>query len=155
MNTIEAAYAAFSEERFPLPTEEQVAALERRIGVTFPADYRKYVLEFNGGYFTEPDIIPPSNGCPVDGLTEMHGIGASHPAAELASKADLAIFDDNDPPQIVPVGYTMTGSLILLVTHPEGRGCIIYKKAFSDESFLLATGIEEFFGLLRVPAEGL
>jgi len=90
--------------------------------------------------------------CPLDRLAFMSGIGATHSVAELASEADLALFDDNDPPQILPIGYTLMGNLIFLVTHPEDRGCIALKKAFSDEVYPLAEGIEEFFGLLREPS---
>lgn len=149
--TIDYAYAAFCEERFPLPTEEQVAALERRMGVAFPADYRDFLIEYNGGLFTEPSIVPPDDDCPVDGLTFLNGIAATHPTAELATPAELGTFDDNDPPQIVPIGYTLMGNLIFLVTHPDDRGWIGLKKAWSDQSFFLADGIEDFFGLLTEP----
>jgi hypothetical protein len=81
----------------------------------------------------------------------MNGIGATHPTAELASEEDLAMFDDNEPPQILPIGYTFMGNLIFLVTHPEDRGWIGLTRAFSDQSFFLAEGIEEFFGLLHEP----
>lgn len=154
MKTIEAAYDQFCEERFPAPTEKQVADLEQRIGISLPEDYREFVLAFNGGFFAEPWIVPPSEECPLeDSLRAMNGIGATHPTAELASEGDLALFDDNDPPQILPIGDTVMGNLILLITHPEDRGCIVLKKAFSDESFFLAEGIEEFFGLLRQPPD--
>lgn len=52
---------------------------------------------------------------------------------------------------ILPVGYTLRGNLTFRVTHPEYRGGIGLKKAFSDQSFFLAVGVEEFFGLLREP----
>src|SRR5262249_30399636 len=151
MKSIEVAYRAFCEERFPLPSEEQVADLEQRLGVLLPLDYRQYLLEYNGGFFTEPDIVSPVKDCPLDRLRHMYRIGATHPTAELASEADLALFDDNDPLEVLPIGYTLMGNLILLITHPEDRGCIVMKKAFSDESFYLAGGIEEFFTLLREP----
>lgn len=154
MQSIEYAYNSFCEERFPLPTEKQVSDLEQRIGVTLPNDYREFLLEFNGGVFSEPDILPPSDDCPSDCLTFMHGIGSTlEDVAELASNLDLALFDDNDPVQILPIGSTMMGNLILLGTHPDDRGCIYLKKAFSDSSFLLAEGIEEFFELLREPSD--
>ena len=153
MGTISRAYDSFCTEQFPLPTQKQVAHLEKRIGVTFPKSYRAYILGFNGGYFSEPRIAPPTADCPIDRLTFMHGIGASDRTAELASSEELAIFDDNDPPQVIPIGYTLMGNLILIVTHPEGRGSIVLKKAFSDESFLLAEDIEEFFNLLHKAPE--
>ena len=80
----------------------------------------------------------------------MHGIGASHPTAELARENDLALFDNNEPPEIVPIGRSPTGNLLLLITHPDGRGQILLKEAYGG-SFFLAEGINEFFELLREP----
>ena len=148
MNIIQNAYHQFNTERFPLPTEQQVVELEGRIGVTFPDDYRAYLLTYNGGYFCEPDIVSPMGECPVEGLRLMHGIGAAHVEAELGKARDLALFDDNKPPQVVPIGRSDMGSLVLLVAHPEERGSILFKKAFGD-AFFLASGIREFFELLR------
>ncbi len=148
MSIIDDAYRRFCQERFPLPTEEQVAELERRIGCTLPADYRQFILNYNGGYFREPEIEPTVDACPVDLLTYLHGIGAAHPEAELATKYQMSIFEENDPPEIVPIGETPMGSLILLIVHEDGYGEICFKEAFGDFYFL-ADGIEEFFSLLR------
>jgi hypothetical protein len=151
MTTIELAYRRFSRKRFPLPTETQVLALEQRIQVTFPDDYRDFLLKYNGGYFTEPEIRPVSEGCPQEALTFMHGLTASHNEAELGRQSDLSLFDNNFPPEIVPIGCTPLGSLIILDTAPvEERGAIYFKQAFGD-FYYLADGIEEFFGLLREP----
>jgi len=150
MTAIEDAYRKFSTERFPLPSESQLDELEQRIGVTFAEDYRRFLLEFNGGYFSEPEIFAVTEGCPQDGLTCLHGIGASHRDAELARPSRLALFDDNDPPQIVPIGHTGMGGLIILITRPEGRGEILLKQAYGD-FYYLTDGIEGFFELLRDP----
>ena len=148
MTVIEAAYRSFCTKRFPLPTEKQVADLERRIGVALPEDYRHFILEYNGGWFGRyPDINPPTEGGPLHSLNSLFGIGASHPSAELASEFYLVLFDDNYPVEVLPIGDTPLGGLILLITHPENRGCIMLKVAFGD-SYFLAHGIEEFFGLL-------
>lgn len=153
MMSIEYAYSRFSSERFGLPSESQLHDLEQRIGVTFPEDYRRFVLEFNGGYFNKPEIIPVSADCPQEELAFLNGIGASHWEAELGAPPTLALFDDNDPPQIVPVGETEMGGLIILITRAEGRGQIFLKQAFGD-FYYLADGIEPFFGLLREPTWG-
>lgn len=68
-DAIATAYQRFGRGRFPLPSEQQVAELEQRIGITFPEDYRQFLLQHNGGYFTEPDIIPPDAGSPPGRLT--------------------------------------------------------------------------------------
>ena len=81
----------------------------------------------------------------------MCGIGASHDEADLARPSDLHLFDDNDPPKIMPIGCTPLGSLIILDTAPgEGRGTVYFKQAFGD-FYYLADGIEDFFALLREP----
>jgi hypothetical protein len=153
MNAIDLAYRAFCIKHFPLPSEKDVADLESRIGIHLPPDYRDYIFHYNGGRFNEPDIVAPIQDCPTDSLTSMRGIKATNPLYELASNSDLALFTDNTPPQILPIGYTSMGNLIFVVTHPEDRGYIGMKIAFHDESYLLASGIEEFFGLLRPPPD--
>lgn len=152
MDNIERAYNRFIDKRFPATNEQEISDLEKRIRVNFPEDYREYLLRYNGGYFSEPIITPVVEGCPQDRLTFMNGIRATHKSAELGRKEDLAIFNDNDPPQIVPIGYTLMGGLILLVTYPDPEefGCVVLKKAFG-ESYGLATSIDKFFGLLREP----
>jgi len=149
MTTIENAYRRFSRVRFPLPTEEQLADLEERINIVFPDDYRQFILNFNGGYFHEPTIASLREGCPQAFLTYLSGIGASNEESELGRSFDLSLFDDNDPPKIVPIGGTPIGGLIVLDTAPgEGRGEIYYKQPFGDFYFL-ASSIEEFFTVLR------
>ncbi len=150
MDIIEFAYRRFCTERFPLPAESDIQRVESRIGVPLPHDYRWFLTKFNGGIFSEPRILPLTEDCPVDRLTFLHGIGAGYPDAELASDHDLALFDDNDPAQVLPVGYTITGGLILLTTHVEERGSILLKVAFGG-SFYLCGGIRDFFVLLSEP----
>lgn len=153
MNAIELGYQKYCTDRFPQPTAAEIAELEGRLGVELPADYREFLLQYNGGNFNEPDIVPPEDDCPLDCLNCLWGIGATHESAELASPDKLVIFDDNFPCQILPIGYTLMGNMIILITHPEDNGCIALKKAFSDDTFFLAEGIEGFFELLREPLE--
>ena len=139
----------------PYPRRVQVAELEQRIGVRFPDDYRRFLLGFNGGYFKEPEITPVGEGCPLDTLEILFGIGASHWEAELCTTATMGSFDDNSPPKIVPIGRTGMGGLIILDDAPgEGRGSIFLKKAFGDFYFLVEE-LEAFFALLRRTDLGL
>jgi hypothetical protein len=157
MNNILYAYHSFCEERFPVPTADDVSALENRLGISLPLDYREYLLEYNGGIFTEPRIVPPSEDCPLDRLTVMAGVCTPHEFAELCSPGGFtpAIFDDNDPPQILPIGGTMMGNLLYMNVYSEDeeRGWIGIKLAFSDRCYYLASGIEGFFGLLSESPE--
>jgi hypothetical protein len=147
MISIDDAYGEFAIRRFPLPSEEQVAKLERELAIQFPPDFRRYLLEFNGGYFSEPKIEAGDFEAKGDGLTCLHGINSGHWDSELAAPHLLDLFEGNDPRIVLPVGHTC-GGLIILSTGDEGRGEIHLKKAF-DGFYYLANGIEEFFGLLR------
>jgi SMI1-KNR4 cell-wall len=156
-DTIETVYKQFCRERFPLPSESQVAAIEIRLRILLPPDYRRYLLSYNGGIFSEPRIESLTKECPSDRLTIMGGIGATHAFAELAPSMGggltPAIFDDNDPPQLLPIGDTMMGNLILIHSQPhaEDWGRISLKTGFSDKIHFLADGIEGFFDLLSEP----
>lgn len=150
-SAIEYAYNRYCSERFPLPTELRVRAIEREIRVTLPVDYREFLLQYNGGMFEsddENDIQPMEPGMPQTSLRVLYGIGASHPSYELSEPAHTAIFDGNDPPKLLPIGATLTGGLFILNLWPENYGEILFKKEWGD-FYYLADGIEEFFGLLR------
>lgn len=140
------AYESFCETRFPLPSEADVTALEQRIGVTLPDDYRRYLLEYNGGFFDDALIPQHGEDRPLTELETMNGIGAADECAELGLRQDILLFDDNEPPQILPIGRTLGNYLILLVTHPDENGSILLRTF--TESFWLADGIEDFFALL-------
>jgi hypothetical protein len=147
---IDAVYQTFPIERFALPTEEQVAALESRLKVKLPQHFRDFMLLYNGGGFAEPYpfMAPPQKECPVDRLTALWGIGASYRFAELGHDVDL--FDDNDPPIVLPIGGTQMNNLLYLVTaDAEDRGSVCLKLAGNWTSFVLADTMDEFFGLLR------
>jgi hypothetical protein len=132
-----------------------VARLERDLGLVLPPDYREYLMEFNGGCFSEPIIDPPSNACPKDRLTVMAGINATERFARLGAPGVFtpATFEDNDPPQLLPIGYTMMGNLIFLVVAVDADdwGAIGMKLASSDTVFALGVGVSEFFGRLTEP----
>ena len=148
--TIRAIYDAFPARRFELPSEVQVLELERRLQIPLPGHYRQFILEFNGGCFGPPYpfISPVHDNAPLENLTDLWGIGASYPHAELGH--DTINFDDNDPPIILPIGYTERGSLLYLVTEDApDYGSICLKLAFCWTVYVIADTMEEFFGLLR------
>jgi hypothetical protein len=154
MSAFEHVYQTFATERFPLPTVKQLDERETRIGVRFPEDYRRFILKYNGGFFNEPEIVTETEGAGGCSLRFLHGIGATHVTAELGDASAIELFEENDPPQIVPIGETGMGGLILLVTSQEDDdGVIVLKKPFGD-FFHLASNIAEFFELIRVPSWG-
>jgi hypothetical protein len=123
------------------------------MNVELPRDYVRYLLEYNGGWFTEPSIVTEEIKIDFDRLTVMFGIGASHLTAELADEGRINIWDDNDPPQMLPIGYTLRGNFIVMFVVPgdDDYGEIALKTPQS--SYFLASSISEFFETLQTPPE--
>jgi hypothetical protein len=146
---IDTVYGEWCTKRFALPTIQAVDDLQQGIDVRFPDEFLDYVLRYNGGWFAPLAIRKNADRESLGELECMYGIGASHPYSELGRVADLSIFDDNDPVQILPIGRTSGNYLLLMVVDAAGAdyGNIILR-TFS-ESFLVATGIYEFFEQLH------
>jgi hypothetical protein len=56
MTVIDDVFAHLVTERFPLPTEKDVENLEARIKCRSPENYRQFLLDYNGGFFNDPEI---------------------------------------------------------------------------------------------------
>ena len=157
MPTIAEVYEHRCETRFPLPTESEIRLLEWRLKMRFPSHYRDYLLSYNGGFFSNAAIVFPE---PItvtwrDGevtrteniMDQMWGPHSTHPCAELGKRSDITLFDDNDPIQLLPIGYTNTGNLLLLDMLSGHEGEILIK--FCDEgAYPIADNIDEFFDLI-------
>lgn len=149
MTIIDDVYARLATKRFPLPTESDVADLEKRTKCRFPEDYRQFLLEYNGGYFNDPEIEQVGEGFPRESLLNLFGIRASHEEAELGLPRRTDLFDDNDPPKILPIGLTGTGGFIILDVAPgDGKGNIFLKVAWGD-FYYLCESIDDFWALLK------
>lgn len=163
MDAIVNAYDRYCTTRFPLPTEHEVAALEERLQVDLPDDYRDYLLCYNGGFFSDAKIVLPEpitvewrDGLvthTVDGLTNMRGLHPSLPFAELGKPMDLGFFEENGPFHLLPIGYTSVGCMVLLDLAPGYTGNILLKFP-SAGAYTVAEGIVDFFGLIERGPQG-
>ncbi|HWL10594.1 MAG TPA: SMI1/KNR4 family protein [Planctomicrobium sp.] len=158
MNAIEFAYAQFCEKRFlPLPEEKDLQNLEERLGCILPAHFREFVLQYNGGRFSDPYIDLPSIGSPMeDGLNVIYGFNASHKSYELGNSVRVSIFNDGDHVEVLPIGDTPVGNAILLDvdSRAETYGSIWFKatddhRHYPGEWLIVGETMEEFFGLLK------
>lgn len=154
MSTIADAYRAYCSERFSLPSEADITALEERIQIKFPPEYRSYLMEYNGGVFARPLIAVAENPDLVDQLRAMKGIHAPHDIAELCRPRDLALFDQDKPIEVISIGYTAMNYLVTLIVdlEREDYGCV-FLKTFTEWYFLAET-LSDFFALLHGPWQG-
>jgi hypothetical protein len=150
---IEGRYEKYCDHRYPLASESAIENFERRLGVPLPPHYRDYLLTFNGGYFNDPIVGDEDSDWPSFSVSTLYGLGSEGKGADLARPANLNLFTNNDPFQILPIGCTPGGFLILLVTDPDGDdyGDILLKTF--DETYFVANSMHEFFEQMRGPYE--
>jgi hypothetical protein len=150
MSIIDHAYSRWCDNRFATPTEQDILDLEERISARLPDHYREFLLGWNGGIFKEPRIIGGQEDHPVESLVYLSGIHASVQIAELGNKRDLALFDDNEPPIIMPIGATRTGCLLMITTVTgETDDGVVFLRTIGQENFYLCDSMVEFFLLLN------
>ncbi len=161
MSTVKDVYARCCTTRFPLPNESEIESLESRLEMRFPDRYRKYLLSYNGGFFSNAVIVFPE---PItvqwrdgevthkqDIMEQMYGLHSAHPYAEIGRESDINLFDDNKPIQLLPVGRTIMGSLLLLDMLQGHEGEILIKFP-SEGAYPIADNIDELFDLIEPQA---
>ena len=142
----------YSKTSFPSASSGAISELENKIGVQLPATYRDYLLKFNGGFFVDPTIVEDTSiDRPEDGLTYLRGISATHDSAELGSRQSLALYDDNDPVCVLPIGGTIMGNLLLMYVEYGADDYGTIALATPDDAYFLADNILEFFSLITDP----
>jgi hypothetical protein len=139
---------------------DEVARLQKTLGVTFPGEYRDFLLQFNGGYFKRPVLFFVPNterfsegvgiaafmGHPVD-RAEQDGIvwNARHLTDRLPAEY-LAIADCNSE-DLVLLKYSERGSRFEGVWLWDGPG--FWCPEQGDNIHWLADSFHEFLSMLQ------
>ena len=152
--SIERAYLKWCKQRFPLPGEQEISDLERRISAHFPKHFRDFLLEWNGGLFTWPNIIIGEDDHSVGSLKYLSGVHVPVDFAELGRAFDLSLFEDNNPPIILPIGRTTANDLIMLnVDLGDEDDGAVFLRTTDQNTIRLGATMDEFFSLLREDAD--
>lgn len=93
-------------------TLEQIEQFELGHNVRFTKQYKKFLLEFNGG-FAVPNIFKISNEQGESVLNVFYGIGDMYDNLEDF----LDIYDDRLPKGFIPIADDSNGNLICLGTN--------------------------------------
>ena len=97
--------------RGPQVEEADVAAFEQRIGLTLPDDYRRFLLEVNGGDPTDENT--QISHLFISGLLSL--ADKAHESRDLETCADWARWVLPHP-DLLLIGYTASGMLLLAHT---------------------------------------
>lgn len=153
-NVIRAVYDRYCTQRFALPTEQRLCEVEAVIGARFPEEFREFILQFNGGVFDNALAIPrsPISAKWRDGIAVHHDLsieilcGIDAPF-KLGGPSDYAMFENNVPLKLPPIGYAEEGTLVLGIS-ADVRGSIFIKMTY-DVPIEICTSIFELFDLMR------
>lgn len=115
-------HVTISGSRSPL-READLRALEQRLGITLPLEYRNFLLQHNGGHPT-PNVFSIA-ACPIDDqgvLTQMLSI--SDGEETLLNYVDM--YADRIPPNLLPIGFDPGSNLICISVSGADRGNVYF-----------------------------
>ena len=111
------------ERRGPSVNDGAIVAFETALGHALPDDYRRFILEVNGGRpsdatSTPPDLSPINSLCSLDDPDETHQLlSAPRYGGPLPSR------------DLIAIGYEDGGNEILLCVAGEHKGEIWYLRS--------------------------
>lgn len=145
------------EDRGPLVGEAEVAAFEQRLGLTLPADYRRFLLEVNGGLLADANTRLSHYL-----ITDLLSLNDDIDARSLEARAARAHWVLPHP-DLLMIGNTEGGMMLLAVAgshrgevwnldtvdpRPDGSNPRVLWHDQRDMT-KLANSFEEFVRMLR------
>lgn len=115
----------------PKLTPEQLRAFEQRYGIVLPEDYRRFMLQYNGGRPSPQDTfdVPKRRHSEQDTVGDFNSIDVENPS--LSIEAFMEIYRDRIPAGTLPIGGGACGGAILLRVAGEPLGEVLL---FDEES---------------------
>jgi len=138
-------------------TETAVTAAEKVLGVAFPEDYRRFLLEHNGGS-PVPDaffIKDVNQYAIVDCF-----FGVDRPSDDLLRY--FSEIEDRIPGAHVPIGVDPGNNVLLMDLSPEGTSKVYYwddlmafeQSTDEENTYLVAASFSDFLDKLQPFPEG-
>ena len=105
--------------------ESELSDFETSNSVSFPIDYRKFLLKYNGGR-PEPNIVPQVG-------TDINWIYGMHQEPSWASLYyAVYVFNSRVPNWYLPIGCDSSGNQFIMSLYPENRGTMAFWKHESE-----------------------
>jgi hypothetical protein len=116
-----------------------IDAVEKRLGVIFPEDYRCFLLETIGGIPDPNCFTVPDRGDALVGI--LYGVRLDRTAGDLEYEQHEVSCNNSLPEGMIAIGHDPGGNLLLMQTGASTGGHILF-------------GIEWVFGgtwMVRIP----
>lgn len=119
-------------EPSPPTTASALDALETRIGMVLPVDYRAFLLSSNGGR-PERDMIDVP-GCTDNPVARIHFFfGVSDPEESADLEWNLETYSDRIPPGLLPIATTEGADKICLDLSQKFGGGVVYWDGYEHD----------------------
>lgn len=109
--------------RGPRLSESQLRAVEQELGVRLPEDYRKFMLEFNGGRPVPEDAFDVPQCDQSSGVNRFCPIDENDANGLLTKRMHL---DGRIPPNMLVIAGAACGDLVLLTIQGDDAGSVFY-----------------------------
>jgi hypothetical protein len=135
--------------------EDQLAQLERDLGVRFPPDYRDFLLHFNGGYWSHlvaSRVVRPSRFVDDVVVTSSFGIVTDERFGADDLRNNAEVFSGRIPETFVPIAHCW-GDLVCIDVGSDDYGKVFYWNRYHEGSdlnlvYLISNAFAEFIDSL-------
>jgi hypothetical protein len=139
---------------------ERIEAVEKKLGVKLPGDYRRFLRTTNGGAPSAKCFTVPGRGGAL--CDYLYGIRQKREAGDLQWEQEQASLWDPLPAGFVAIGHDPGGNLLLMATLGEDVGQIyfwdqdgLWVEEDGENTFPVAKSFGEFVaGLSEKPSTG-
>lgn len=115
-------------ERYPaiLPSEAQVQEFEQALGYALPADYRAFLLAYNGGITDVERALQPIDVC----ICDLFGLYPGGPnermqPLQVPASPELRELWGELPANLLPIGDTDGGDMLAIRFLPAGSEVVV------------------------------
>ncbi len=122
------------EECGPPITSADIESVESRIGIRLPADYKAFLLKYNGGR-------PTPNAFPIEGLANnpFGGIqvffGIDDPIDSCNLDSNYEIVSGSLPTNLLAIACNGGGDLICLSLYGDDAGAVLFWDSHHDQPY--------------------
>jgi cell wall assembly regulator SMI1 len=137
-------------EQGPPVKEVEIVAFEQELGARLPSDYRKFLLEHNGGR-PKPDTIDIDRlpGSPT-GVSTFFGFDQEFEADDLRWNREI-LSDDLGDPSLLPIASDPFGNIFCMVAYGPDVGTILFIDFVESVpyEYFVASSFLDFLSQLR------
>ena len=140
-------------------TDKEIVEIEKKVGYSFPDEYREFLLKHNGGKCSPCGFVFMENSQQSDDeVRSFYAVGGIDGYYDLEEKMDIYIFDVKRLPDFyIPIAEDDFGNLICISSDKSDYGCIYFwnhenesdEENYKENMYFVAKSFNEFINNLK------